>query len=328
VVLTVILVVTALVAGALILAAIDPLRSRREVDKVARLIAQTDVGSDVETILREGLGDPALRIGYWADGVGYLDRNGQVLSADPSRSRTQLTSRGAPLAVIVHSRDTRSLELLIEQLGQRARLAIHNESLMQELNRSVAELTHSRQRLVELGDAERRRLERDLHDGAQQQLLALSYEIRRGERASITAHDTRSATQFNAANALVRTALEQLRRLAHGIHPAMHDGASLEDALVEFAEWQQCPITVTTDFVETIPEAVQSAVYEVLTSVITSARPTYAPVIAIRRDDGQICVNIDRLASLPQHAIDRTEAAGGSWAATEHGFEVALPCAW
>jgi hypothetical protein len=108
----------------------------------------------------------------------------------------------------------------------------------------------------------------------------------------------------------------------------MHDGASLEDALVEFAEWQQCPITVTTDFVETIPEAVQSAVYEVLTSVITSARPAYAPVIAIRRDDGQICVNIDRLASLPQQAIDRTEAAGGSWAATEHGFEVALPCAW
>ena len=317
-----------LLSGALIVAALHPIRARRDVDKVARLLTRSDIASDIQTIFREGFGDPNLWVGYWVDGVGYLDECGELLSTATFRSRIELTSRGQPLAVVAHGRDALSSELLVQQLGSRARLAIHNASLTLELNRSVAEVARSRRRIVEVGDAERRRLERDLHDGAQQRLLALSFELRRGERSALAAGDTRSAAGFGSANELAQIALEQLRRLAHGIHPAMLEGAGLHDALLEFAASHGRAISVAIDVTDPIPLSVESAVYGVLTAAIANTAISTETAIFVRRVGEEFSLAIDNVSDLPQHAVDRAEAVGGRCARTDHGFEMVLPCAW
>ena len=324
-VLAVTLMATGLVSAALILGALGPLRARRDVDRVARLLARTEAGSDVQTVFRTGFGDPGLRVGYWAEGAGYLDEHGDTVSGTTPGTQIELTSHGLPLAIIVHAPGIVSPELLNQQLGSQARLAIHNARLTFELNRRVDEVGRSRRRVVDVGDAERRRLERDLHDGAQQRLLALSFELRRGERAAIAAKESAAAAAFNAANTLAQTALEQLRDLAHGIHPAALDGEGLHDALMEFAASTGSRTSFTFDVTGPIPASLGSTTYSVLTAVMADAN---APVdIAIRCDSERISLAIDGVSDLPQHAIDRAEAVGGSWVRTEHGLEVALPCA-
>ena len=182
-----------LAACALILIAVDPLLARRDVGRVARILASDAGTADPQAILRAGFGDPGLLVGYWADEIGWVDEHGDVLCVPSSASRIELTAHRAPLAVIVHAPDAVSADAISRHLGSRARLAIHNESLTLELNRSIAELERSRRRIIDAGERERRHLERDLHDGAQQRLLALSFELRRGERAAEDAEDADSA---------------------------------------------------------------------------------------------------------------------------------------
>jgi signal transduction histidine kinase len=327
-VLAVVFVAVLLASGALILIALDPLRARRDVGRVARLLASDAGTTDPQAILRAGFGDPGLLVGYWAEGIGYLDEHGDVLRLPSSASSIELTAHGAPLAVIVHTPDAVSSDAISRHLGSRARLAIHNESLALELNRSIAELERSRRRIVDAGDRERRHLERDLHDGAQQRLLALSFELRRGERAAQAAEDTDSARAFSSANELALDALQQLRGLAHGIHPAILDGAGLYDALMALGTAGGQAMTLDIDLDTPVPPSVRSATYGIVAAAIADGTPTATPVVTIRRHGAQITVEIDHVVRLPEHAIDRAEAVGGSWTATERGFEVALPCAW
>ena len=134
------------------------------------------------------------------------------------RQRTELVSRGRPVAILIHDNGSLPSDLLVEHFGPKARLAIQNESLRLQLRRRVDDLRASRQRIVEVGDAERRSLEQDLHDGAQQLLLALSFELRRGERVAEGVGDVRSTGLFSAAREAATRTLEELRTLAHGIH--------------------------------------------------------------------------------------------------------------
>jgi signal transduction histidine kinase len=325
-VLAVTLAAATLVSAALVVSALEPLRARRAVDRVARLLAGTGAAADVQTIFRKGFGDPGLRVGYWADGAGYLDAHGDPVDATAGGTRIELTSHGLPLAIVEHAPGTVSPELLTRQLGSQARLAIHNESLAFELNRRVAEVGRSRRRIVEVSDAERRRLERDLHDGAQQRLLALSFELRRGERAATAADDRQSADRFRSANALAQTALVQLRDLAHGIHPVILDGEGLGDALRQFASSTGCRMSIAIELTDPIPAPLDSTVYGVLTAAVGDTSATTAD-IAVRRDGERISLAIDGVAELSQQAVDRAEAVGGNWVRTEHGFEVTLPCA-
>ena len=301
-----------LTAGALILIALDPLLARRDVGRVARLLASDAGAADPQAILRAGFGDPGLLVGYWADELGWVDDRGDALCVPSSASRIELTAHRAPLAVIVHSPDAVSSDAISRHLGSRARLAIHNQSLTLELNRGIAELERSRRRIVDAGDRERGHLERDLHDGAQQRLLALSFELRRGERAAQDADDAASARAFSSANQLARAALEQLRGLAHGIHPAILDGAGLHDALMALASAGGRRMTLDIDLDEPIPPSVRSATYGVVAATIADTAPAVVPTITVRRQGAGIRVEIDRVHHLPEHAIDPpTSPSGG-----------------
>ena len=128
---------------------------------------------EVRDALARTLGDPSLVIGLWLPERGvWADEQGRELAVPTDRSRG-ITYLGDRLAVLIHDRDLLDQPRLLESVGSAARLALENERLHAELRAQLDELRESRARIVKAGDEERRRLERDLHDGAQQRLLGI-----------------------------------------------------------------------------------------------------------------------------------------------------------
>ena len=157
-------------------------RGRAEHRAIARIAANLDEApapGSLPTALAEALHDPELRIAYWLPGARrYVDASGHEVpepAAKPGGTVTRLMRNGRTVAAITHSGAAPGLE---SHLGPAITLGLENERLQAELLAQLGQLRASRARIVETADAERRRLERDLHDGAQQHLLALSYDIR------------------------------------------------------------------------------------------------------------------------------------------------------
>src|SRR5262249_50225097 len=157
-------------------------RARGEGRAIARLavtLGETPAPGTLQSALAEALHDPELRIAYWLPGAQrYADATGRAVPepmARPGRTVTRLTRDGHTIAAITHAGTGPGLE---DHLGPAIGLGLENERLQAELLTQLDELRASRARIVETADAARRLLERDLHDGAQQCLLALSYDIR------------------------------------------------------------------------------------------------------------------------------------------------------
>ena len=173
-------------------------------------------------------------------------------------------------------------------------LRTHLSLLDAELRASLAELRASRARIVEAGDAERRRLERDLHDGAQSRLVALKLLLSSARLRARGGRTTSSAMLGEAIDEL-DTSLSELRELARGIHPAVLTDHGLEPALQALASRAPVPVTVEADAEERLPGAVESAAYfvvsEALANVAKYAQATEAAV-AVRRTDGRVTVDV------------------------------------
>ena len=171
-------------------------------------------------------------------------------------------------------------------------LRTHLSLLDAELRRRLEELRASRARIVEAGDAERRRLERDLHDGAQSRLVALKLLLSSARRRA-SGHDLEPV--LTEAIDQLDTSLSELRELARGIHPAVLTDHGLEPALQALAERAPVPVTVQADDGERLPGPVESAAYfvvsEALANVAKYAQATEAAV-AVRRSDGRVTVDV------------------------------------
>ena len=123
---------------------------------------------------------------------------------------------------------------MIEEVASAARLALENERLQAEARAQLEDLRSSRARIIEAGDAERRRLERDLHDGAQQRLVGLSLALRLVRRE--LGADRQLVARLDEAEAELAPAVAELRELAHGIHPAVLSDEGLAAAVEALAE--------------------------------------------------------------------------------------------
>ena len=212
------------------------LRTRLHRSAVADLVVE--LGSlpptaQVRDAIARTLGDESLELGFWlpAD-ERYVDPDGNALDpeGEPGRAVTVLEPAGKRVAALVHDPSLLDDPELVEAVGAAASLALENSRLQAELRAQLAEVRASRARIVEAGDAERRRLERDLHDGAQQRLLGirLALQLARGRLA-----DGGASVEelFAEADAEVVGALEELRALARGIHPAILTEEGLAAAL-------------------------------------------------------------------------------------------------
>jgi signal transduction histidine kinase len=168
-----------LLAAGLVWATVRTRIQRRAVARIATNLGQAPPPGSLQAALAQAVGDPKLQITYWLPNAEhYVDATGQPVAepvASPGRAITTLVRDGRRIAVVAH---TAALPDLERELGAAVRLALENERLQAEALAQLEDLRASRVRIVQTGDSERRRLERDLHDGAQQQLLALSYDLR------------------------------------------------------------------------------------------------------------------------------------------------------
>ncbi len=185
--------------------------------------------------------------------------------------------------------------ILRSRLWEADVVAVENVRLDAELQARLDELRESRARIVEAGYAERRRVERDLHDGAQQRLVALALTLRLA-RSRLDSDPAEVPELLDAASAELSAATEELRELARGIHPPVLTDRGLVAALEALAGRAAVPVSVETDVRERAPEAVEAAAYYVVSEALTNvARHANAQqaVVRVARHDGLLSVEIE-----------------------------------
>ena len=220
------------------------------------------------------LGDATLEVVLWSpERETYVDANAQAVdldSADDGRAVTLLERDGRPMAAVLHDRALAEDPGLVAAVGAALRLAVDNERLAAEVHSQLEEVRASRARIVEASDAERRRVERNLHDGAQQRLVVLSLALRRAQ-AQLPGDAGPELTQTLAdASEQLKTALAELRQLARGIHPAILAEAGLSAALKSLARESPVPVALRVDLPGRFPEPVEAAVYFVASEALAN----------------------------------------------------------
>ncbi len=261
------------------------LRSRLARTGLADLLLEmrTMRGAELEAALGRALGDSDLRV-----------VQGDVPPApEAGRSVARIERDGQPVAALVYDESLDDDPELVEAVTAAAAIALENDHIHAESDARLAELHASRERIVAAGDAERRRLERNLHDGAQQRLVALSLELKLLETRFAKDPDAREALD-SVRNELAES-LQELRELARGIHPAVVTGHGLAVALESVTARSPVPVELDVRLDERVPEAVEVAAYylvtESLTNVAKYAEAT-AATVAIARENGELVVEI------------------------------------
>ena len=290
---------------------------------VARIVTNLDEApppGTLESALGRALSDQDLSIAYWLpESQTYVDAKGHSVPepvTTPGRTSTILLRGDQRVAVVSH---IAAFSELTREIGAGVRLALENERLQAELLAQVEEIRLSRVRVVETGDAERRRLERDLHDGAQQVLLSLSYEIR-GARASAEADsDEETKVPLDEAIDEAQAALGELRDLAHGIYPAILSEAGLAPALASYVDDAPLPVGILGVASGRFPPAVEMAAYLLVIKAVELAvsRGATHAVVSVVQEDGRLVLTVEddgdkRPITPPIALADRIGALDGS----------------
>jgi signal transduction histidine kinase len=246
-------------------------------------------GGDLQAALAKTLGDPSVVVAYWLPEYGsYADATGQsvVLPANGGdRAVAPVERDDRRVAALVYDASLDDDPELVEAVTAAAGIALENEHLHAESQARLVDLKASRERIVAAGDAERRRLERNLHDGAQQRLVGIALQLKLLQNRI---RDDPSAEHLitTASDELGRS-LAELRELARGIHPAVLEHG-LPPALQSLATRSPIPTTVACETSERLPEAVELAAYfvasEALANVAKYSHATHASVRLWRAD--------------------------------------------
>jgi signal transduction histidine kinase len=275
--------------------------------------------------IARALRDPSLELGYWMPASrDYVDVEGRQVDVVPTAGRavTILERRGEKVAALVHDAALREDPTLLDAASSAAGLALDNERLLAQLRAQLAETRDSRARIVDAADTERRRLERNLHDGAQQRLVSLSLGL--GMAADKVRSDPDVAVQLiESSREELTQALAELRELAEGIHPAILTDRGLEHALQRLAERAPVPVDLDIRLEQRPPEQIEAAAYyvvaEALTNVAKYAQASRARV-QIARAAGVLRVEVaddgvggaDRRGGSGLRGLDdRVQAFGG-----------------
>ncbi len=267
-------------------------RERRTVADLVVRLGEAEPGR-VRDLIARTLGDPTLQLGLWyEERQTWVDEHGRELDLPTTRGVTFL---GQDLAVLVHDPRLFEQPQLLESVGSAARLTLENEQLQAALRAQLTEAREARERIVRRGDEERRRLERDLHDGAQQRLLGLGMTLQ-----LLQTHTLGASADVDLANSMhtLRLALGELRELARGIHPAILTDQGLAPALTSLAARSPIPVHLdcsparfaahveTTGYLMVAEALANAANHAHATAVSVSVRDQQPFVFVEIRDDG------------------------------------------
>ncbi len=226
---------------------------------VSRLV-ENPSASQLRTTLADALDDPSLELGFRLEQAGgFVDSAGKPLASTPpaGQSSTPVTRNGETVAVIRHDAALDTDPELVAAAGQALLLAIENGRLTAELESTNAELRATRARIVATGDAERRRIERDLHDGAQQHLVALSMKVGLARELA----DPEAAQRLDDVGEELEEILVELRDLAHGLYPPVLREFGLREALASVVRRSAPPAKLEAPAIGRYSEDVEAAVY-------------------------------------------------------------------
>jgi signal transduction histidine kinase len=225
----------------------------------------------VEQVLREVLSDPRLELRFFLpESELYVDARGRLGDNRPGdgRVRTPVTRAGLPLGMVLHSPVDEGRPGLLEEVVEAAGLAIEIARLRVELRRQLDEVEASRARIVSAGYEERRRLERDLHDGAQQRLISIGLALRHAQH-ELAASPEKAGEAIDGAVTEIDVAAGELQELARGVRPAQLD-AGLTPALRELAARAPLPVQVWANG-ERFPQELEAAAYFIASEGLTNA---------------------------------------------------------
>jgi signal transduction histidine kinase len=307
---------------------------RRAVARIVSELGEAPPAGSLESALAKAVGDPELQIAHWLPtSRRYVDSRGRPLEEPvvaSGRAVTAFVRDGRRVALVAHSAGVVELE---HEIGAAVRQALENERLQAEVLAQLHDLRASRARIVDTGDAQRRRLERDLHDGAQQHLLALSYDLRVARAAAEAEGDVDTASLLAGATDDAQAALGELRGLAHGIYPAILAEAGLAAALATLAETAPLAVEIGETAGERYPSPVETAAYLVVAEAIDDAArrgASYGVVRALRHEE-RLVVKVEddgsERTSTMVHLADRVGAIGGGLEVEATTLRAEIPCA-
>jgi signal transduction histidine kinase len=284
-------------------------RGRRTRSALARLVvelAASPPAGGLGAALSRTLGDPTLTLLYPLPDGRQVDAAGRPVKPGQGQAVTPLVRGGRPVALLAHRPGLLDDPGLVEEIAATARLALDNERLQAQNRAQLQDLRASRVRIVERGDAERQRLERDLHDGAQQRLVALALSLRLAQLEDDADPDV---TALEEAEAEVRQALEGLRGLARGLYPAALTEEGLGAALEALAEQAASPLVLRRLLQERFDPKVEAAAYFVVAETLQRSRPRRAAVDTAHTD-GWLIVEVETDTQPPQELTDLEDRVG------------------
>jgi signal transduction histidine kinase len=277
------------------------LRARRTRSALAGIVV--DLGHSpppggLREALASTLGDPALEVAYpLADPGRYADAHGVAVNpaARDGRTVTRVARGGTTVALLIHRAGLLDNPELVQELVAAGRIALENERLQAVVRAQLEDLRASRARVVAAGDAERRRLERDLHDGAQQRLVSLSLALRLARTQLGPDQDAALTSGMDQAGQEIGTAIEELRELAHGIYPAVLTDEGLAAAVEALCERAAIPVRVVAVPEERFPPTAEAAAYFLVADAcgkIAASVEASSVTVEVTHDEGRLLVDI------------------------------------
>ncbi|MFP3466208.1 sensor histidine kinase [Leifsonia sp. SIMBA_070] len=282
-----------------------------------------------ESSLARTLHDSSLRVFWWDEPLqSYRASDGEPApesgsAARPGRSTLAIDSDQGPIALIEHDVALTQDDRLLDAVSSALLLSVDNDRLRARLERTIQELRQSRLRIVEEGYLARRRLERDLHDGSQQQLVSLAIGLRIATSKAEAHGDEELADDLQRLSEQLADALRELRELARGIHPTVLTDGDLRSAVEELGMRSHLPVEVRIGLNERLPEVVEETIYycvsECLANAAKHSRARNCSVAVTRaegtvtvvvKDDGQGGARIEPGGGL-EGMRDRVEALSG-----------------
>jgi PAS domain S-box-containing protein len=306
-------------------------RAARALGKLSGVLGRPSA-KQLQDVIAEAVDDPSLEIVYRTSGdpAEWVDDKGRPVplpQASDDRAATEIRSDGVPVAALVHDPALADAPVMTEVAHGFAQMALQNQRLETELRSSLRELQASRSRIMSAADQERRRIERDLHDGAQQRLLALTIQL---ELAGdlVKSDPGKGAARLRELVQDANAAMADIRSLAHGLYPSLLVEHGLVGALSEAASACSLPTTLTTRDLGRYAPEIEGAVYfcclEALQNAAKHADGAASAAITVWQEEGVHFEVVDDGAGLPAgyvghgagltHMRDRLGAMGGTLA--------------